>query len=80
MHERQGAVFEPSRPHEYIEAAKKEMETRGYRLSQRNRKKIEELFGEAKELMGFRRMKFRRQKFVIEQVLLTAPPRTSKDS
>ena len=63
---------------ENIEAAKKEMKTRGYRLSQRNRKKIEELFGEAKEQMGFRRMKHRRLKFVIEQVLLTAAAQNIK--
>jgi transposase len=58
--------------HEYIELAKKEMKTRGYKLSQRKRKQIEELFGEAKELMGFRRMKFRGRATVKEQVLLTA--------
>lgn len=64
--------------HEYIEAAKKEMQTHGYRLSQRKRKQIEELFGEAKELMGLRRMKFRRLKFVIEQVYLTAAAQNIK--
>jgi transposase len=64
--------------HEYIAAARKEMKTRGYKLSQRKRKKIEELFGEAKELMGFRRMKLRRLKFVIEQVLLTAAAQNIK--
>lgn len=36
------------------------------------RKRIEELFGEAKEFMGFRRAKFRREKFVKEQILMTA--------
>ncbi len=36
------------------------------------RKRIEELFGEAKEFMGLRRAKFRRLKFVKEQVLMTA--------
>ena len=36
------------------------------------RKRIEELFGEAKELMGFRRAKFRYHRFVREQVLMTA--------
>ena len=64
--------------HEYIEAARREMKTHGYKLSQRKRKKIEELFGEAKELMGFRRMKLRRLKFVIEQVLLTATAQNIK--
>jgi transposase len=63
---------------EFIDRARDEMKTRGYRLSQRNRKKIEELFGEAKELMGFRRMKLRRLKFVIEQALLTATAQNIK--
>lgn len=43
-----------------------------YRLSQIMRKRVEELFGEAKEFMGLRRMKFRRAVYVQEQVLLTA--------
>lgn len=46
--------------------------TKGYYLSQRMRKKIEELFGEAKEFMGFRRARFRRRKWIKEQVLMTA--------
>jgi hypothetical protein len=36
------------------------------------RKRVEELFGEAKEFMGLRHMKFRGAVFVREQVLLTA--------
>ena len=36
------------------------------------RKRVEELFGEAKECMGLRRTKFRGSLFVQEQVLLTA--------
>jgi len=36
------------------------------------RKRIEELFGEAKEWMGLRRAKFQRRKFIREQVLMTA--------
>ena len=64
--------------HKHIEAVKREMKTRGYRQSQRKRKKIEELFGEAKELMGLRRMKFRLTKFVIEQALLTAAAQNIK--
>jgi hypothetical protein len=63
---------------EFIDRARNEMKTKGYRLSQRNRKKIEELFGEAKEQMGFRRMKLRRLKFVIEQALLTAAAQNIK--
>jgi hypothetical protein len=31
----------------------------GYRISQIMRKRVEELFGEAKEFMGLRQMKFR---------------------
>ena len=42
------------------------------------RKKIEELFGEAKEWMGLRRAKFRRWKFVGEQVLMTATAQNIK--
>jgi hypothetical protein len=38
-------------------------ETKEYRLSQRMRKHIEELFGEAKEFMGLCRAKFRMIKF-----------------
>jgi hypothetical protein len=42
------------------------------------RKRVEELFGEAKECMGLRRMKFRRALFVREQVLLTAAAQNIK--
>jgi hypothetical protein len=42
------------------------------------RKRIEELFGEAKELMGFRRAKFRYHRFVREQVLMTAAVQNMK--
>jgi len=45
---------------------------------QRMRKRIEELFGEAKEFMGLRRAKFRRMKFVKEQVLMTAAAQNIK--
>lgn len=55
-----------------IEQARAMNRTVGYRISQRMRKRIEELFGEAKELMGFRRAKFRYRTFVREQVLMTA--------
>jgi hypothetical protein len=48
------------------------------RISQRMRKRIEELFGEAKELMGLRRGKFRRLKFLREQVLMTATAQNIK--
>ena len=55
-----------------IEIARRLSQTRGYRISQRMRKRVEELFGEAKECMGMRRMRFRGALFVREQVLLTA--------
>lgn len=61
--------------HIYEDAIKKTRElskTKGYYISQRMRKKIEELFGEAKELMGFRRAKFRKRKWIKEQILMTA--------
>ncbi len=43
-----------------INKAKQLNKTKHYRLSQKKRKQIEELFGEAKELMGFRRSEERR--------------------
>lgn len=61
-----------------IELARKLTKTRGYRISQRLRKRIEELFGEAKECMGLRRMKFRCALFVREQVLFTAAAQNIK--
>lgn len=42
------------------------------------RKRVEELFGEAKECMGLRRMKFRGALVVREQVLLTAAAQNIK--
>jgi len=61
-----------------IEKAKALSQTSVYRISQRMRKRIEELFGEAKETMGFRRAKFRRTKWVQEQVLMTATAQNIK--
>ena len=52
--------------------------TQEYRISQKMRKRIEELFGEAKEFMGLRRAKFRRLKYVKEQVLMTAAAQNIK--
>ena len=42
------------------------------------RKRVEELFGEAKEFMGLRQAKFRRSLYVQEQVLLTASAQNIK--
>jgi transposase len=61
-----------------IDVARKLANTRGYRISQRMRKKVEELFGEAKECMGLRRAKFRGALYVKEQVLLTASAQNIK--
>lgn len=63
---------------ESINKAKDLNKTPAYRISQRMRKRIEELFGEAKEFMGLRRAKFRRMKFVKEQVLMTAATQNIK--
>ena len=61
-----------------INQAKALNKTRGYRISQRMRKQIEELFGEAKEFMGLRRARYRGRQFVREQVLMTATAQNIK--
>jgi transposase len=61
-----------------IQKVKQLNETKEYRISQRKRKLIEELFGEAKEYMGLRVSKFRRMIFVREQVLMTAAAQNIK--
>jgi transposase len=63
---------------ESIQRAREQNKTKEYRISQKMRKRIEELFGEAKEFMGLRRAKFRRLKFVKEQVLMTAAAQNIK--
>jgi transposase len=54
------------------EWAKRKARGAGYATSQRMRKQIEELFGEAKDFMGLRRMRLRRLERVQEQPLLIA--------
>jgi transposase len=61
-----------------IDKARQLNKTKEYRISQRMRKRIEELFGEAKEFMGMRKAKFRRLKFVREQILMTATAQNIK--
>lgn len=61
-----------------INKARQLNKTTGYRISQRMRKRIEELFGEAKEFMGLRRAKFRGEKFIREQILMTAAAQNIK--
>jgi len=52
--------------------AKRKSRGAGYAISQRLRKQIEELFGEAKDFMGLRRMRLRTFERVQEQPLMTA--------
>ena len=47
-------------------------DTMDYRMSQRCRKKVEMLFGEAKDFMGLRRARRRGYKNLMEQCLITA--------
>jgi transposase len=54
------------------EWAKRKTRSQGYALSQRFRKQIEALFGEAKDFLGLRRMRLRTFERVQEQPLLTA--------
>jgi transposase len=62
----------------FIEKVRQLTKTNSYRISQRMRKRIEELFGEAKEFMGLRRAKFRLRQFIQEQVLMTATAQNIK--
>ena len=57
---------------DYLKHTREQTKTLFYRSSQRMRKLIERLFGEAKEYMGLRVAKFRRLWNVEEQFLLTA--------
>lgn len=54
------------------EWTKRKTRSAGYAISQRFRKQIEELFGEAKDFMGLRRMRLRTLERVQEQPLFTA--------
>ena len=57
---------------DYLDRAQLARATAGYRWSQRCRKRIEQLFAEAKEQMGLRRARRRGWANVTEQCLLTA--------
>lgn len=61
-----------------IKRARELNKTKEYRISQQLRKRIEELFGEAKEFMGLRRAKFRGTIFLREQLLMTATAQNIK--
>lgn len=57
---------------DFLDYAAKLRGTDGYRTSQRCRKKVEMLFGEAKEFMGLRYARRRGSQNLMEQCLLTA--------
>jgi transposase len=61
-----------------LQTGRRLTKTRAYRISQLMRKRIEELFGEAKEFMGMRRAKFRGKIYFQQQVLLTATTQNIK--
>jgi transposase len=63
---------------EALEKAREQMQSGEYRRSQKHRKRIEALFGEAKVQMGLRRMKFRGRGTVAEQAFLTATAQNIK--
>jgi len=57
---------------EFLDYAARLRKTEGYRISQRCRKKVEMLFGEAKEFMGLRRARRRGFQNLTEQCLITS--------
>ena len=63
---------------DYLDYAEQLRATANYRISQRYRKKVEMLFGEAKEFMGLRRARRRRRQNLLEQCLLTAAVQNMK--
>lgn len=63
---------------QYIDYADELRKTDQYRISQRCRKRIEMLFGEAKEFMGLDRARRRRHHNVLDQCLITATVQNMK--
>jgi hypothetical protein len=63
---------------DFINIVRQLHKTREYKISQRMRKRIEELFGEAKEWMGLGKAKFRGVIWIKEQVLMTATAQNIK--
>lgn len=63
---------------DHLDYAAKLRQTQEYRISQRCRKKIEMLFGEAKEFMGLGRARRRRHHNVLDQCLMTAAVQNMK--
>lgn len=62
----------------YLDYADELRKTDAYRISQRCRKKIEMLFGEAKEFMGLARARRRGHRNVLDQCLMTAAVQNMK--
>ena len=62
----------------YLDYADELRKTDEYRISQRCRKKIEMLFGEAKEFMGLARARRRGHRNVLDQCLMTAAVQNMK--
>ena len=62
----------------YLDYADELRKTDDYRISQRCRKKIEMLFGEAKEFMGLSRARRRGHQNVLDQCLITAAVQNMK--
>jgi hypothetical protein len=54
------------------------LNTPAFASSQRERKKVEALFAELKNLVGLRRMRLRQMKFVREQFFLAAAAQNLK--
>jgi len=67
-------MHEPAR-----QRARDLVNTPAFVSAQRERKKVEALFAEMKNLIGLRRLRLRRMKFVGEQFFLAAAARTSND-
>jgi len=62
----------------YLDYAEELRKTNGYRISQRCRKKVEMLFGEAKEFMGLAMARRRGHHNVLDQCLITAAVQNMK--
>ena len=66
-------MHEPARQH-----ARELAHTPAFACAQRERKKVEALFAELKNLIGLRRLRLRRMKFVREQFFLAAAAQNLK--
>jgi len=71
-------VFSRHWDQEYLDRARTLRKTKLYKKAQKYRKKIESLFGEAKEKMGLKRARLRGFQHVREQSILTATAQNIK--